>query len=128
MGLTGTPGGIILGGGSLPTPGSVGTPLPGDINRPGVKDPTSVPTNTKEGEDGQNKADKQKQNKPPKPRKGEMRWDEKLQRWVDDARCIHGTKGYIRNAEAGLTGILAPGTEPNSYGHRMASNGSLNSK
>ena len=49
MGLTGTPGGIILGGGSLPTPGTVGTPLPGDINRPGIKDPTAVPANTKEG-------------------------------------------------------------------------------
>ena len=50
MGLTGTPGGVIQGGGALPTPGTVGTPLPGDINRPGVKDPTSVPAHTKEGE------------------------------------------------------------------------------
>ena len=64
MGLTGTPGGVIKGGGALPTPGTVGTPLPGDINRPGVKDPMSVPANTKDDGKGKGKDEK------PKPKKG----------------------------------------------------------
>ena len=89
MGLTGTPGGVLLGGGSLPTPGAVGTPFPGDINRPGIKDPTAVPANTKEGEEG-------KETK--RPKKGGQKGKGKDLKQVDDVAKRFGMDRETRGA------------------------------